>query len=96
MHQPQMPRLRYPWVIDRELSRKLEMYSMKDTVKKIIADEALWIGWLRNLKTAFKKMDKVFQEEVIEYIPRKPWGMDSSPLITDPFSLVCEYETNFP
>lgn len=23
-------------------------------------------------------MDKVFQEEVIEYIPRKPWGMDSS------------------
>lgn len=28
-------------VIDREYSRKLEMYSMKDTVKKIIADEAL-------------------------------------------------------
>lgn len=41
-------------------------------------------------------MDKVFQEEVIEYIPRKPWGMGSSPLITDPFSLVCEYETNSP
>lgn len=50
----------------------------------------------QELENCFQKMDKVFQEEVIEYIPRKPWGMDSSPLITDPFSLVCEYETNSP
>ena len=50
----------------------------------------------QELENCFQKMDKVFQEEVIEYIPRKPWGMGSSPLITDPFSLVCEYETNSP
>lgn len=41
MLRPKMPSLGYPWVVDRELSRKLEIYSMKDTMRKVIADKVL-------------------------------------------------------
>ena len=52
-------------VVYRELNRKLEMYSMKDTTRRVIEDSII-NRMTQELENCFQKTDIDFQGEVIE------------------------------